>query len=345
MIPGSLTGFRVQDIISACVFLLLINGTIKFTSAMLLLFLGLHSLYSILLWGNFQSVFGLVRFVEYYAIALGIFYLVRNELFLRFVILCFCFVGSLSILQFLLLVPNFDPGRGFIKSLEFAGSFGTPAELSYFVVGCLFLLNIVYEKPTKYSFLAVAVLLNGVKAASLSFLVVYWDSLKRINALAALALFLTTCIFIYILRENIFLGFQMLDIIVNNLTTINAGFDDLKSGSSMMSESSSTLSHRIGKWTNSLSLMYQYPLGLLFGFGIYSQGGAVDGGILRFIYEFGLIVFIIMIIKLNKLSFWFLVFVLSINLLFDGFMSSVVMPLLIAAYISLLDKEHRQETS
>ena len=50
-----------------------------------------------------------------------------------------------------------------------------------------------------------------------------------------------------------------------------------------------------------------------------------------------------MIKKLNKLSFNFLVFVLGVNLLFDAFMSSAVMPLLIAAFLCLLDKEHRQE--
>jgi hypothetical protein len=344
MVPGTLTGFRFQDIISAWVFLLLLNNTVKPASAILLTLLGLHSLYSILFWGNFQSVLGLVRFVEYYAIALGLLYLVRNDMFLRFLKICFCFLGGLSILQFSLLVPNFDPGRGLLKSQEFSGSFGTPAELSYFVVGCLFLLNIVYEKPNRYSFLSLAVLFNGVKAAALSFLVVYWGILRKINVIIGFFLCVLMCVFIYIVRENIFLGLQMLDIVATNVTTVNAGFDDLKTGSSMMSDSSGTLSHRIGKWTNSLSIMYQHPLGLLFGFGIYSQGGAVDGGILRFVYEFGLIVSIIVVTKLNKLSFKFLVFVLSINLLFDAFMSSAVMPLLITAFLCLLDKEHRQET-
>ena len=345
MIPGTLTGFRFQDIISACVFFLLLNSSVKPISVTLVILLILHALYSILFWENFQSVLGIIRFVEYYAIALGLGYLVRNGMFPKFLKISLCYLAVLSILQFLLLVPNVDPGRGIIISHEFSGSFGTPAELSYFVVACLFLLSIVDRKSSRYSFLSIVVLLNGVKAAALSFMVLYWDILKKINAIAALFLFVIMCIFIYIVRENIFLGFQMLDIVATNITTVNAGFDDLKSGSSMMSESAGTLSHRIGKWTNSLSLMYQHPLGLLFGFGIYSQGGAVDGGILRFVYEFGLIVFIIMIKKLNKLSFEFLVFVLSINLLFDAFMSSVVMPLLITAFICLLDKERRHETS
>lgn len=344
MVPGTLTGFRLQDIISACVFFLLLGGSVRPTSVRLVFLLVAHALYSILYWENSQSGLGIIRFVEYYAIGLGLSYLVRHDMFLRFLKICFCFLGGLSILQFLLLVPNFDPGRGLIKSQEFSGSFGTPAELSYFVVGCLFLLNIVYEKPNIFSFLSLAVLFNGVKAAALSFVVVYFDILRKLNVIIGFSLFVLMCVFIYIGRENIFLGLQMLDIVTTNVTTVNAGFDDLKTGSSIMSDSSLTLSHRIGKWTNSLSIMYQHPLGLLFGFGIYSQGGAVDGGILRFVYEFGLILFIIMIKKLNELSFHFLVFVLSVNLFFDAFMSSVVMPLLIAAFLCLLDKEHRQET-
>ena len=325
-------------------FLLLLNNTVKPANAKLLTLLGLHSFYSILLWGNFQSVLGLIRFVEYYAIALGLLYLVRNDMFLRFLKICFSFLAAVSILQLLLLVPNFDPGRGLLKSQQFSGSFGTPAELSYFVLGCIFLQNIVYEKPNRYSFLPLFVLFNGVKAAALSFLVVYCYFLRKMNVITGFFLLVMICILIYILRENIFLGLQMLDIVATNVTTVNAGFDDLKTGSSMMSSSSNTLSFRIGKWTNSLSIMYQHPLGLLFGFGIYSQGGALDGGILRFVYEFGLIVSIIMIIKLYKLSFMFLVFVLSVNLLFDAFMSSAVMPLLITAFLCLLNKERLQET-
>ena len=345
MVPGTLTGFRFQDIVSACIFLLLLNSSVKTTNVWILVLLAFHAVYSIIFWKNFQSVLGIIRFVEYYAIALGLVFIVRNGMFLKFLKTSFCYLAVLSILQFLLLVPNLDPGRGLQMSHEFSGSFGTPAELSYFVVACLFLLSIVDRKPSGYSFLSIAVLFNGVKAVALSFVVLYWDMLKRLNALAAVLLFLITCTFIYVARENIFLGFQMLEIVAADITTVNAGFDDLKSGSSMMRESAGSLSHRIGKWTNSLSLMYQHPLGLLFGFGIYSQGGAVDGGILRFVYEFGLVVFIVLMTKLNKLSFRFLLFVLSINLLFDAFMSSVVMPLLIAAFICLLKTEHRQATN
>lgn len=344
MVPGTLTGFRLQDIISACVFLLLLNNTVKIESALLVAFLVLHSFYSSMVWGNFQTVLGLVRFVEYYAIALGLLYIVRNDLFQRFLKLSFLFIGGLSILQFSLLVPNIDPGRGLIRSHEFSGSFGTPAELSYFVVGCLFLSSILYTKPNRYSFLSLAVLLNGVKAVALGFLVVYWSFLKNLSSIIIVPSVVVILFFIYLARENVMLGLQMLDLVAANITSANAGFDDLKSGSDMMKDSSGTLSHRIGKWTNSLSLMYQYPFGLIFGFGIYSQGGAVDGGVVRFIYEFGLVVFIYVVALLSKLSFRFLVFVLSVNLLFDAFMSSVVMPLLLTIFLYLLDKKRYKET-
>ena len=345
MIPGSLTGFRFQDVVSAGIFFLLLNSSVKPTSVTLLILLSCHALYSIIFWNNFQSVLGIIRFVEYYAIALGLVFIARNGMFLKFSKIAFCYLAALSILQFLLLVPNFDPGRGNQMSHEFSGSFGTPAELSYFIVACLFLLSIVERQRSLYSFVSIAVLFNGVKAVALSFVVLYWDVLRKTNALAALFVFTIMCGFIYIARENIFLGVQMLEIVAADITTANADFGDLKSGSSMMKDSAGSLSHRIGKWTNSLSLMYQHPLGLLFGFGIYSQGGAVDGGILRFVYEFGLLVFIAVMVKLNNLSFRLMVFALCINLLFDAFMSSVVMPLLIAAFICLQKKEQRQQTN
>jgi hypothetical protein len=79
-------------------------------------------------------------------------------------------------------------------------------------------------------------------------------------------------------------------------------------------------------------------LGAIFGFGIYSQGGALDGGILRFAYEFGLVWFFLVTYTLRNLSLSFVLFVLSVNLLFDAYMSSVVMPLLIATFLFLADK-------
>ena len=76
--------------------------------------------------------------------------------------------------------------------------------------------------------------------------------------------------------------------------------------------------------------LYHFFINILqaffFGFGIYSQGGALDGGVLRFLYEFGFLWFLYLIYSINRISTIFLLILLSVNLLFDAYMSSVVMP-------------------
>lgn len=342
-IPGSVTGFRIQDIIAALIFIVLFDTKVKVKNILLLSFFILHSVYSISAWGNFQSVLGLIRFIEYYAIALGLYFLVQHELYPKFIKVLFVFIGILSVLQFLLLVPNIDPGRGIILSREFAGPFGTPAELSYFVVTSLFLLNIVSDRVSSYFLIAGAVLFNGVKAVALGFIVIYWNFLRKLNVFLGLFLCGIVIGFLYYRIEDIYAGIEFLGVLADNITTTNVGFEDLKDGGTISLESSTTLSYRIGKWGNTLSVMYQYPLGTIFGFGIYSQGGALDGGILRFAYEFGLIWFFIVIFTLRNLSLSFLLFILSINLLFDAYMSSLTMPLLIATYLFLADKNRYKD--
>ena len=38
--------------------------------------------------------------------------------------------------------------------------------------------------------------------------------------------------------------------------------------------------------------LYEQPLALILGFGVYSYTGALDGGILKFLFEFGLFAFV-----------------------------------------------------
>jgi hypothetical protein len=176
-----------------------------------------------------------------------------------------------------------------------------------------------------------------VKAVTLGFIVIYWNYLRKLNLFLSLFLCGIVIGFLYYRIDDIYAGIKFLGIVADNITITNVGFEDLKDGGSIEVEST-TLSYRIGKWGNTLSVMYQYPLGAIFGFGIYSQGGALDGGILRFVYEFGLVWFFLVIYTLRNLSLSFVLFVLSVNFLFDAYMSSVVMPLLIATFLFLTGK-------
>jgi hypothetical protein len=333
-IPGSLTGIRVQDFIALVVFFALFRMRIRIKPTYIFFLLSAHTLYSATIWGNFQGVLGVFRFVEYYAIGLGLYYLATKDLFAQFVKLVLTFLACFGLLQFFLIVPNFDPGRGLQYSREFSGSFGTPAELSYFVLAVLYFLNLIYKRMDVFSWVSLLVLANGVKAVVVGFLVIHWVNIKSLNLVIGMIFGIFMVLLVYFARESAFAAWEFLGIVLENITTANATFSDLKSGGGIRVDEAS-LSHRIGKWTNSLSVMYQYPMGSLFGFGIYSQGGALDGGILRFIYEFGLFIFTVLMIHLSRLSITFVLILFSVNFLFDGYMSSVVMPILLATYLYL----------
>lgn len=338
-IPGSLTGLRIQDIISLSMFLLLFNGNINKNNLILLLILILHSFYSIFFWDNTLSFLGVIRFLEYYAIALGIYYLIQNGSFNYFFTTILIYLGLFSFLQYFQIFPNFDPGRGTILTTEFAGSFGTPAELSYFLIASLFIFNIVNKKIDIRSFMSLFVLFNGVTAPVLGFFIIFWDYIKQINFLFGTLIFCSLIILLIILRDTFFTGLEFLRLVYENIQFSNASFEDIKT-SGIVEMESNTLSFRIGKWTSSLSLLYQYPSGFFFGFGIYSQGGALDGGVLRFLYEFGFLWFLYLIYSINRISTIFLLILFSVNLLFDAYMSSVVMPFLIVTFLVLKDQNH-----
>lgn len=336
--PGLPTGIRIQDIISLSMFLLLFNGNISKNNLILFLILILHSFYSIFFWGNLLSFLGVIRFIEYYAVALGIYYLIQKGSFNIFFSSIFIYLVLISTLQYIEIFPNFDPGRGTIFSKEFSGSFGNAAELSYFLIASVFIFNLVNQKIDFRSFISLMVLLNGVVAPILGFLVIFWDYIKKINFLFGVLIFCSILVAIIYTRDIFFAGIDFLRLVYDNIQFSGTSFEDIKSSQRDVTDTQS-LSNRVGKWTSSVSLLYQYPLGFIFGFGIYSQGGALDGGILRFLYEFGFLWFLYLIYAMNRLSSLFLLILLSVNLLFDAYMSSVVMPFLIVAFLQLKNKE------
>ena len=212
-IPGSLTGFRIQDIISLSMFLLLFNGNITKNNLILFLILILHSFYSIFFWENLLSFLGVIRFIEYYAVALGIYYLIQKGSFNYFFSFMLIYLGVFSFLQYLKIIPNFDPGRGTIITQEFAGSFGTPAELSYFLITSLFIFNILNKKIDIRSFMSLLVLLNGVTAPVLGFFVIFWDYIKKINFLFATLIFCSLLLILIYLRDIFFTGLEFLNLV------------------------------------------------------------------------------------------------------------------------------------
>ena len=104
------------------------------------------------------------------------------------------------------------------------------------------------------------VLFNGVAAPVLGFFIIFWDYIKQINFLFGTLIFCSLIIFLIILRDTFFTGLEFLRLVYENIQFSNATFEDIKT-SGIVEMESNTLSFRIGKWTSSLSLLYQYPSG------------------------------------------------------------------------------------
>jgi hypothetical protein len=98
-----------------------------------------------------------------------------------------------------------------------------------------------------------------------------------------------------------------------------------------------TLNMRLSKWGVALHLILTSNiLQLLFGNGLYVVGGALDSGIIRFIYELGLIPLLYFSYKLYKNNLNALVVIFFANIFFDAWISSVTGPIIIAIYLKSL---------
>ena len=334
------TGIRIQDFISLLILLLLFETRIHINTLLTLALLIIHLVYSIFFWDSYISILGLLRYIQYYIIARAIVFIINEGLWRSFFysMLSYCLI--VSFMQYLHLLPNFDPGRSAIYSSQFSGPFGTPAELTYFLISILYLNSIV----SKTSILALAtsslVLLNGVKAGLLGFTILWIK--KALDKKALSRLFVLSLVFfsILLLQSYVIIIFDFIRLVYETTLTSDPSFDNLKtspiSGLNMISERS--LVDRIGKWSTGISIMFDNPQGLLFGFGIYSLGGAHDGGILRFLYEFGVLIFIYATVIIYKRSVMFLIVIVAISLLADSYISSVVMPIILATFVTLGSK-------
>ena len=105
------------------------------------------------------------------------------------------------------LLPNFDPGRGIIYSKQFSGPFGTPAELTYFMIPFLYLnYHVGRDSIIKLS-AAALVLFNGVKAGILGFIILAAQQIKinKIIILPALAFAIY-----FLIHEYLYIGVEFL---------------------------------------------------------------------------------------------------------------------------------------
>jgi hypothetical protein len=339
IIPGLPTGIRLQDILSL---LILLNHRIhnvvfnilkkKAFFVPLFYIIALNCFGAILSDSLGSCIIGWFRVLQYLFVGLTCYYVfIKSNTFFVFIILLQL---ALSFLQFLKVVPVFDPGRGTLLTAEYAGSFGTAAELSYFslILAILFAM----KKKKYFSFITFFIpILSGVRAYFLSIPVViicFFQSklIKLSFSLITVLLIVTKFSELYERTSGVYQVFYHLVIETPSelLYLKESGYQDI---------GDRALGHRIGKWATAIAIISKSHF-FFWGTGMYSAGGALDGGLLRMFLELGVpasLYFLFNVYRVNKLAL--LVFVLC-NLFFDGYISSVVMPIYIA-FVIFAEKE------
>lgn len=329
-VPGSLTGVRAQDFI--ILLLILSRGVLPKRALELFPILFLCIFGSIASNLPVQFFFGALRFIEYCILGFFIYeyILMKDNFFKRFVVIIVFSNLFLGVLQYLQIMPNFDPGRGYLISSQFAGFYGTPAELSYFFV-CLIYVMLIKENFRFLRVISMFPIFNGVALGALVVLILgpLLALFKTIgvNKFLFLIFVLVSIVILFIFTFYNEILFDFVEVVV----AADPSIAGLKS-SGMSIDGLESLGQRLGKWANSIAYLIDHPWGLLFGVGIYSQGGALDGGLLRLFFEFGLLISFYVLYVIWNVDVRFFILFVSVNLTFDAYINSIVSPLLFGIY-------------
>ena len=340
-IPGMPTGIRIQDLLSLLLFFqpsvlsIFVRLLKKRKLFFLVLFLFLLNLSGSLIFGTyFYFIIGWLRIAQYFVVGIAIYVALKHSPNVLKVLLLtqLC----LAFLQYLKILPVVDPGRGVLSTSEYAGSFGTAAELAYF---CAALTAILLLQPNRSLAIVSLILplLNGVRAYSIMvpvFVFIRANTTKS-KIFIFMPFIISVCGAFYFYSD---LLLQFFSVMAATISKIPPNLESLQSGVGINS-GDLALSHRIGKWAASLAMLTQTSASF-FGTGIYSAGGALDGGLLRLGLEFGILGFLLICFSIARIGIdALLIFVVS-NLFFDGYLSSVVMPITFTYLI--LTKEYRR---
>ena len=330
-IPGSVTGLRVSDFITLIMFLSVFNDLIKFRfsfkNCFVLSIICILSIISSIINGFFiNGILELIRIFQYFVVAYFLYLNYKIAIFsLIYVLLISLFV---SLLQYYLVIPNYNPGRGIIYSREFSGLFPTPSEFSYFTA----MLFVIYVKSFGFNsklITFILVTLNGVKAIIPIFLVPF----IKINFNFFISFFIFISFIIYNFGSDLYEFYLIFfDIVGNDFTHAS-----LKS-TSYSDFDERSLGDRVYKWAGALSLTLSDPFFIISGFGSYAGGGAMDGGLIRLFFEFGLLGFIFTLVYMFRISFPLLILFIFTNTFYDGYVSSTVMPLFLFLLLLMRSK-------
>lgn len=237
------------------------------------------------------QIFYIGRFLQYVLIGLAFFVLARSIFFKPWAFTFIVTQALFAVGQFFLVFPNFDSARGIYYAKTFSGSFGTPAEFSYFFLLLFFMLGL---SKLRWGILGSYILsLNGVVAASFFFISL---SFRRLSSYVNTKLLLITCLVfivfvsVYSLKPDVLE--QAIDVSLYSLnfelkkgvglTSSDFIFDDPRLKSFQM---------RVNKFVSIYEGWRNAPLVAIFGCGFGCGNGAIDSGIVRWVLEFGLLGF------------------------------------------------------
>ena len=264
-IPGIPTGIRIQDLLSLLLFFqasvlsIFVKLLKKRKLFYLILFLFLLNLIGSLIFGTYLYFFiGWLRIAQYFVVGIAIYVAMKHRPSILKVLLIIQL--CLSFLQYLKILPVVDPGRGVIPTSEYAGTFGTAAELAYF---CVALTAILLLQSSRSLAIVSLILpfLNGVRAYSLMFPVFVF--IKANTIISKIFIFIPFIISVcgaFFYYGDILL--QFFTAMAETVSKIPPNLESLQSGAGRTS-GDMALSHRIGKWAASLAMLTQTSAGFL----------------------------------------------------------------------------------
>ena len=324
-------GIRPLDLVSLIVFFILIyqkrHYRFKVKTALVVM--------TFFIAGSFIGVFfngpiGLVyemRLFQYMVVGVAIAIVMSSHYKRPFLYAVLSIQLLISTLQMIQLVPNMDPARGWYYASTFSGSFGTPAELSYFIISLIGLY--VYIKFSTRAVLAYILAFNSVLFAPLAFIALGFKRVisifsQRILVMSSYLLLLSLIVYL--------LGFDLFIELIFRPVGENIGL--AKGGVIPESFSITGGTESLIMRANKILAVYDYMRSnyviMIFGCGYGCGDGAIDSGLVRLLLEFGIAGFLLIIFLVKKIPIIPLAVIIAVNFLFDGLWSSVVAPIILS---------------
>lgn len=324
-------GIRPLDFVSLIIFFILIyqkrHYRFKVKTALIVM--------TFFIAGSFIGVFfngpiGLVyemRLFQYMVVGVAIAIVMSSHYKRPFLYTVLSIQLLISTLQMIRLVPNMDPARGWNYASTFSGSFGTPAELSYFIISLIGLY--VYIKFSTRAVFAYILAFNSVLFAPLAFIALGFKRIisvfsQRVLVMSSYLLLLS--LMVYLLSFDLFIE------LVSRPVSENIGLE--KGGVIPNSFSSvvgtESLIMRVNKFLSVYDYMRSNYVIMFFGCGYGCGDGAIDSGLVRLLLEFGIVGFLLIMFLVNRIPIIPLAVIIASNFLFDGLWSSTVAPVILS---------------